>query len=367
MNQTGETARPRRRHWPWVALPLLGGLLLVFYKYLDGAAQGLSEPFWNIFAKEISGVVGTILLLAPLVSLHRRFPLSGPRVARHTAVHVAGVMAYSAVHTTWNWGVRTLLYRGFDLGVFNYGHIPTRYLMEFPMDMIVYTIVGVVVAVVARTQSARAREVQVVRLQEQLQRTQLAQLQSQLRPHFLFNSLNTISSAMYDDVDKADGVLQALADLLRKMVDQSRESVVPLQEELRLAESFMEIQEARFSDRLKLSVHVDRGMEDWPVPPLILQPLVENAVQHGMPNGEGTLEVRIQAAPHQGRLQLSVEDDGRGWVGGLDARRNEGVGLRSTRERLETQYGDSGAFSLSRSAAGGARITMEIPWIGSAR
>ena len=286
---------------------------------------------------------------------------------RNVPVHVVGVVVYSVLHTSWHWVFRTFWYAVLGYGRYDYGYMPTRYLMEFPLDLITYLIVTVVVIVVERARQDREREVQLVRLEEQLQRNRLAQLQSQLRPHFLFNSLNTVSSVMYEDVAKADGVLQALADILRRMVDQSDALVVPLGEELDLVGSMVEVMEARFGDRLTVVQDVDPGVRDWPVPPLLLQPIVENAIQHAMPEGDGRLVVTVSGRRSGGRLRLEVWDNGPGIGEAPEDGSGGGVGLANTRERLATHYGDAARLHLSDRPDGGLHVLMEVPWTESAR
>ncbi len=356
-----DVGKTLKRYWPWAVIPLLLGVLLAVYRYLGVVASGASEPFATILVKEMSAVVGTVLLLWPLVSLHRRFPLFSREGVRALPIHVVGVLAYSAIHTSWNWASRSVLYPLLGFGTYNYGRMPTRYFMEFPLDLIVYVIVAVIVLVLERTQAARAKELQVATLREQVQRTRLTQLQSQLRPHFLFNSLNTVSSVMYEDVDRADGVLQSLSDVLRRMVDQSDETVIPLAEELRLIRSAVDIMEARFQDRLHVRIEVDSAAMEWPVPPLILQPLVENAFQHGMGDGTDSLEVVLTALVRNERLRVELTDNGPG-LNGDPFGSAKGVGLRNTRDRLAAQYGGDETFELKNGREGGVHIVMEIPW-----
>ena len=348
-----------KRHWPWALIPLLGSLLLAAYKYLEVTASGRYEPLSAITLKEVTSAVGTVLLLWPMVELHRRAPLFHRGGWRSIPIHALGVVLYSVLHTSWNWGVREASYAVLRLGDFDYGHMPTRYLQEFPLDLIVYVLVGVVVLVVQRSASVREREVQMARLQEQLQRAQLTQLQGQLRPHFLFNSLNTVSSVMYEDVERADEVLQALSDLLRRMVDQSDRTEVPLDEELALIRAMVRIMEARFHSRLQVRIDADPSVGDWPVPPLVLQPLVENAIQHGMGDGRAVLEITVRARPAGERLRLEVEDTGPGLTG--DPFASGGVGLRATRDRLRTQYGDRMDFAIESPPDGGVRVVIEVP------
>ena len=349
------------RHWRWGILPLVGAALFTVYRYLDTVAGGSSEPFSRIAVKEMGGGLGTALLLVPLVLLIVRFPLYGRRALRNLPAHILGVVVYSFLHTSWHWGFRTAVYALAGWGRYDYGRMPARYLMEFPLDLMTYVIVVVAVSMIQRARATRERELQMVRLQEQLQRARLAQLQSQLRPHFLFNALNTVSSVMYQDVDKADGVLQALADILRRMVDQSERTVVPLSEELALVDAMTQVMEARFGDRLRVEHDVDEAVLGWPVPPLVLQPLVENAIQHGMSDGHDGLRVRIGGSRVNGKLRLEVEDNGPG-LSASGAERPGGVGLRNTRERLVSHFGAEGTLELISRPGEGLLVLLEVPW-----
>lgn len=352
-----------KRHWPWALIPILVGMLLTSYRYLEVLSDGGTEPLIAIVSKEMSGAIGTMVLLWPMIWIHRRARRSRGLTQR-LGVHLVGVVGYSVIHTSWNWGARSLLYPLFGLGTYDYGRMPTRYFMEAPLDLIVYAFVGVLVLILDRAEAARQKELQMVTLQEQLQRTQLAQLQSQLRPHFLFNSLNTVSAVMYEDVDKADGVLQALSDILRRMVDQSDAVTVPLDEELNLIRSAVEIMEARFQDRLRVDIAAEADTGRCLVPPLLLQPLVENSMQHAAPEDGGILDISVRASKAAGRLRLDVIDNGPG-LNGSPSQSSNGVGLRNTRERLETQYGDAATMTLSDLESGGLHVTIEIPWIRS--
>lgn len=349
-----------RRYWPWAVIPILVGMLLTAYRYLEVVSDGGLEPFISIFIKEMSGAIGTMVLLWPMIWIHRRARNSN-RLSEWLGLHGAGLLSYSVVHTSWNWGARSLLYPLFGLGTYNYGRMPTRYFMEAPLDLIVYVFVGVLVLIIDRAEAARNKELQMIMLQEQLQRTQLAQLQSQLRPHFLFNSLNTVSAVMYEDVDKADGVLQALSDILRRMVDQSDAVTVPLDEELSLIRSAVEIMEARFQDRLRVVIDAESSTGRCLVPPLLLQPLVENSIQHAAPEDGGALDISVRASRVADRLRLDVIDNGPG-LSGNPFESSNGVGLRNTRERLKTQYGDAATLTLTDVASGGLHVSIEIPW-----
>ena len=172
---------------------------------------------------------------------------------------------------------------------------------------------------------------------------------------------------MYQDVARADGVLQALADILRRMVDQSDATVVPLKDEVQLVGASLEIMGARFADDLRIETALEKGVEDWPVPPLLLQPLVENAIQHGYAEGRKPFQVSLSARRANGRLRIEIADNGPGLSEAAGRAARTGVGLSNTRERLVTQYGADHVFVLTNPPEGGLRITIEIPWTESER
>jgi signal transduction histidine kinase len=207
----------------------------------------------------------------------------------------------------------------------------------------------------------RDREIQAAQLEAQLTQAQLQALKMQLHPHFLFNTLNTISSLMHRNVDAADGVLARLGDLLRYSLHNVGVQEVTLREELDFLQRYLEIEQARFEDRLKIKISVDPGVLDFKVPNLILQPLVENAVRYAVATQASGGYVEITAARVEGRLRLSVIDDGPGLPPGYDLLANKGVGLRNCRERLQQLYGDQQQFVVSNRFPRGLEVSMKMP------
>jgi len=187
-------------------------------------------------------------------------------------------------------------------------------------------------------------------LERQLAEAQLLALKMQLQPHFLFNALNAVSSLVRRDPAAAETMLARLGDFLRLTLESTGRQEVPLREELRFLESYLAIEQVRFRDRLRVRFEVDPAVQETPVPNLILQPIVENAVRHG---GAGRIDIR--AAPRDGELVLSVEDDGPG------GEVVEGRGLSLTRSRLAELYGDASRLELDSPPPRGMRVTVRIP------
>ena len=207
----------------------------------------------------------------------------------------------------------------------------------------------------------REREVRAAQLKTQLTQAQLQALKMQLHPHFLFNTFNTISSLMHMNVDEADRVLARLGDLLRYSLSNVGVQEVTLREEIDFLQRYLEIEQARFGDRLKVRISVDPEVLDYKVPNLILQPLVENAIRYAVAPRAGGGCIDISARKVIGSLRLSVIDDGPGLPTETDIPTHEGVGLRNSRERLEQLYGENHRFILSNKSPKGLEVALVIP------
>lgn len=207
---------------------------------------------------------------------------------------------------------------------------------------------------------------QAARLEARLAEARLETLTAQLQPHFLFNTLHAISTLMHRDVEAADTMLARLGDLLRRTLDGRDRSPLPLElplrDEIRLLESYLEIARVRFEDRLTVTVRVDRDAHTALVPRFVLQPLVENALKHGIGAREGPGRIAIRAVRAGSRLQITIADDGDAAHLGPDGFPREGIGLTNTRQRLRERYGDDHAITLSRSAEGGLVVTLDVPF-----
>jgi anti-sigma regulatory factor (Ser/Thr protein kinase) len=203
-------------------------------------------------------------------------------------------------------------------------------------------------------------------LEAQLTRARLDALSARLRPHFLFNTLNTISALVPEDPKAANRMIGRLSELLRQAFDHGGQTEITLEEELRLLGHYVAIQEQRFGDRLRVHVDVGHTARQGLVPTLLLQPLVENAVSHGMSvrNSKVRVTVHVEAARRADQLRIVVRDDGPGFSAcdGNDT----GVGLSATRERIAERYGAAQSFDLSNAPDGGAVVTIEIPFVDNA-
>jgi LytS/YehU family sensor histidine kinase len=202
--------------------------------------------------------------------------------------------------------------------------------------------------------------VEAQRLRAELAESRLEAVTSQLQPHFLFNTLQSISTLIHKDPVAADAMLAKLSDLLRDVLRRSRNVLVTLDEELRMTETYLDLARLRYGERLRVAIDVDGAVRGAAVPVLLLQPLVENALQHGVGQRAAGGFVGIAAQRDGDRLRLVVSDDGVGL--GASRGNGGGTGLANTRERLRHAYGENQSLDLAPRAGGGVEVTIRVPF-----
>jgi two-component system, LytTR family, sensor kinase len=291
-------------------------------------------------------------LLAPgIIWLGRRFPLDREHWARSAAIHsIAGVGV-----TLLKWWLDNL-FRHYVLGLPN--GMSLAYVLHG--NLLTYSILVAATQGYLYYQRYRQGELRSAQLSTQLAQAQLQALRMQLHPHFLFNTLNSIATLIHKDPDAADRMTARLSDLLRLTLDNIGVQEVPLAQELEFLERYLEIERTRFSDRLVVRIEVAPETLDASTPYLILQPLVENAIRHGIAARSSPGCVIVRAARDGGMLVLEVKDDGPGIRSA--AASNNGIGISSTRERLEKLYGAAHTFELSNAAEGGLAVKLTFPF-----
>jgi signal transduction histidine kinase len=227
-------------------------------------------------------------------------------------------------------------------------------------SMAFWAVIGVVHAL-EYNRRYREREVAAADLRARLSQAQLDALRSQIHPHFLFNTLHSISTLMHRDVEAADTMLTRLSDLLRLTMKHRGDNEIPLRDELALVDNYIEIMRVRFGDRVTITRNVEPAALEVLVPQFVLQPLVENAFDHGVARTPGASTIVIGASRSNGHLELSVSDDGHGGGSNGDGNKN-GIGLTNTKLRLEQLYGSAQSMSLEKLPARGTRVAIAVPW-----
>ena len=347
-----------------IALATVVALLAASQQYFVSRLQGdpmpvalalvLSLPFWYLWAA-----------FAPVVAWFvRRFPIERQRLALRMASHVGFAFILSVVHSVLHVAVALALKPILNLPIpddAGMALIISLNWLQMSMNLLAYGgILGVTYAV-DFYRRLRDRELLATQLREQLAQAQFHALRMQLNPHFLFNAMNTIAMLVRQQENtEAVRMLAGLSDLLRYVLEETRTQEVPLQEELGFLERYLAIEQVRFHDRLNVQIHNDADILDAQVPNLILQPLVENAIRHGIAGRVGAGRVEISARRDDGTLILQVRDDGPGLRDG--AAQAGGVGLQNTRARLAQLYGEKQRLELRNAEGNGVVVTITMPY-----
>lgn len=342
-----------------VALIAVNTICLFFYKQLDYVANALHRPPLLTFSEEaVGGLAGVAIF--PLVYLVAiRFPLLSIKWRRNLLVHLVAVCLISLVHTSLIAIFRAVFFP--LLGFKNdYGYLPARHPMEFSHLFIYYWVAVGLIYLFHEVRFARERELHHAKLETTLAEAQLENLRLQLEPHFLFNALNAISATIYENPRAADEMIGRLGELLRQLLKNDRSQEVSLDREIELLRLYTRMMEARLEHRLKLSIEIEAAARQALVPQLILQPLIENAIRHGIDPVTFEADVSIAARREGDRLHLVIRDHG---VGIHDSQtRNAGIGLRNTAERLERLYGEQQSFDIRNAPDGGALVEIRLPF-----
>jgi two-component system LytT family sensor kinase len=229
--------------------------------------------------------------------------------------------------------------------------------------LIEYWILYAVVTGLEFQRKFQKKQIELAQMESQLSNAQLSALRLQLQPHFLFNTLNTISSLMELNVKDAQKIVSKLGNLLRSVLDKEKKDIVPLQEELYFVKNYLDIEQVRFQDRLKIRYDTSEDALKCHVPSFILQPLVENAVKHGFAHQIGAGQIKVGARTEAGRLLLSVKDDGRGSSKTPAQLFNKGRGLQNVKKRLDLLYKTDYLVDIKTAPGKGFAITVEIPCV----
>ena len=339
------------------ALALLGGIQNHVW------SQGTAHP--GTWAQGMANGIIWMLpwgFIAPLIRvLLEWLPPRGRHPWAFLAGHLGGMVAVFVPLLLLKLGLGVLgvgFVKGWTPQAFESFHLTLPDLLtEFLGVPLVYGAVAAAWEALRPAQARRAQEARTALLAEQLSQARLALLKQQLHPHFLFNALQAISTLLHRDPAAADEALLNLSALLRRMLDDSGLQVTTLATELDLACRYLEIEQVRFQDRLQVAVAAPAETLEVAVPSLVLMPLVENAIRHGLSRKSAPGRISVDARLDGEHLRLTVEDDGPGASWPIQ----EHVGLASTRQRLEALYGPGACLALDGGAVGGFRAVVTLP------
>jgi two-component system LytT family sensor kinase len=337
----------------WVGPAILGGLDVVMQGRLRGETASWDAILFTSLDWLLYGV-----LTPGVFAIARRWPLARVHLVRRALLHLAASIAFCGAWA----GAGTLLKAWLqpDALAGGAGLFFTSWLfITLPFGVAVYFAVVAIEHAARYLADARDRELQVARLSELLSEARFAELQAQVNPHFLFNTLNTVTVLVRDgDRSGALHVIEELSELLRRTLSRHRHNEVPLTEELALVRHYLAIEQARFPDRLRVTIDAGDTPLSAAVPGFALQHLVENAIRHGVAKRIEAGLVLVRIRRDGDTLELSVSDDGPGMSGIISA----GHGIENTRERLRALYGGRGALTTGAAPGGGTIATLRVPF-----
>ena len=343
--------------WSLVALFFTSQTFAQSYLY-----QG-DITLWRALSWQFFSCYVWFILTPIILSFDRRFRLERGSLTRSIPAHVLFGFAIALFQQSIDALVLPRL--GYPPGIVfrSYLHAyKTFLLINFHLALFFYwAILGVSYAI-TYYKKFRERELRASQLETRLAQARLQVLKMQLHPHFLFNTLNAISELVFKDPESAEQMITNLSDLLRLSLENVGVQEVPLKQELDFLGKYVEIEQTRFHDRLRLKMDIAPETLDATVPNMILQPLVENAIRHGIGVRSSGGNIVIGAERENGMLHLFVRDDGRGLLNGEHVALKEGVGLANTRARLAHLYGGEHRFDLNNSPGGGLTVAMKIPF-----
>jgi two-component system, LytTR family, sensor kinase len=319
-------------------------------------AVTLPELFYNVLADCLVWAFLTLLIFW----LGKRFPFTKRTWRRSVLAHALACLIFGFFQAAGVALAGEVLRHDIPKPTLSANVLFFFFVAKLNNNVFFYWAILAVSQILSYYRQLRDRELRASQLEAKLAQAQLQVLKMQLHPHFLFNTLHAISALIHKDVELADRMIARLGDLLRTTLENANRQEIPLQQELGFIEPYLEIEKARLGPRLTVQLDIDPAAMEASVPNLILQPLVENAIRHGIAPRAEPGKLAIQARRENGCLHLAVVDDGPGLR--LDKTVVQGIGLSNTRARLENLYGVSQRLDLVNVPGGGLRVAMTIPF-----
>lgn len=346
----------------WFALCLWGGLVILFS---FTAALVNSEPWSVSLVHTVSFWLLWLFFFPPIVWLSLRFPLERPNIFLQAGCHLVACALVVIISQV---AYRTFLplpppppamapaAQNFPRPVISTG-------FRMGPDIVIYLLTMSACVAFAHFRKSQERERRAIELEAHLAQAQLQLLRMQINPHFLFNTLNAISTLVHTSPDTADEMITDLSELFRFSLESSNDQEIPLSRELELLRRYLAIEQRRFGQRLEIEQNADPEILDALVPPLILQPIVENAIRHGIETQTGFGRIAIYARRNGNQVKLSVGDNGKKpFNASIKEDKPHGIGLANTRARLHQLYGNEQSFSIFNGDLGGWTVEIKIPF-----
>jgi uncharacterized membrane-anchored protein YhcB (DUF1043 family) len=358
--------RSQSPRWFWIAAIWAGvGLFDATQTVFVMRAEGMHHNWPQLFVTLLFSWLPWALATPLVLRLGRQYPAAQWRRFSTWGVHLAACATIGLVYAAWLALMETLLnpWALAPPAAPFVHHWLRKFYNGLLAHFILYATILLVGTMLASRERLSRQQTETARLNEQLSKAQLDALRRQIEPHFLFNTLNAIAGLVREKRnDAAVSMLAGLSDFLRRVLDDSDRQQVPLEEELEFAQKYLDIQRVRFADRLQVSVDVPEELFPAQVPSLILQPMIENAVKHGIARRVQGGAIRIAALRSNGMLTLSVYNDGPGLPPGWE-KTHSGIGISNVRIRLQSLYGSEFKLSMRNQEPDGVEVSVSVPFV----
>jgi two-component system LytT family sensor kinase len=355
---------PHSISWRWIAAVWLAAALFdASQTVLIAHAEGKHLPWFPLFGFELVSWIPWVLATPLVVRLARHYPIGRNMSVRALAAHLVAFAIISAIAETWSAALQVLL------NPWGNRHWPTfvdtwttTLIFQVLTFVIAYALILTVTYLVDARETMALQMTEAARLNEELSKAQLAALRRQMEPHFMYNALNSIAGLVRDDRnDAAVSMIVGLSEFLRRASEDAHRPQVTLQEEVEYLQRYVDIQKVRFGERLRVSVDIPPDLLRAIVPNLLLQPLVENAIKHGISSRVTGGVVRVVGTCHDGSLRLSVYNDGPRLPTDWE-RTQTGVGIGNLRTRLQILHGNQSELQLRCGDPEGVEVVVRLPF-----
>lgn len=343
----------------WCVLWVLYTLLNSIHALIDHRTTNVAA--WEPILWESSSIAVIAVLFFAVWRFNEHFPFARDTWPRRLLQHGAAAVLFSLCHTLGMFGLRFAVYALLDADYVPVQSTTTILLYEFSKDVPTYVSLVVVASMLRTHQFYRDQVLANLNLAKELALLEGQRMREQLRPHFLFNTLNLISATMYEDVDKADRLLANLSALLRHSLAEAEQVCIPLERELHYLELYLGLVGERFDGRTTFAFAVPDDLATALIPRFLLQPLAENAIHHGFRDRDGGGHIVVRAHAEDDRLLLDIEDNGVGLAAGGETALGQGIGLSNTVKTLRHLYGEAGRLQLLPVTDGGLCVRLQLP------
>lgn len=336
----------------------LSGLMIVQTEIADALIRGEVGLTWQPWVATYSSVIGFTIVSPFLIYCCELWPFGKAHVIKTTIKLALLYVPITFCFITAMLILRNIAHLLIDGTLFDGWDLIDRYIYEFPKAIAIYLIFIFITYTKIYYDNSQKEQLNAANLQNELQTIRMQTLRSQLQPHFLFNTLNLISSTVYQDADKADSIITRLGDLLRYSLATEQKPFVTFKEELQAMQSYLEISQLRFGERMELEISVEPSTELLMIPAMLLQPLLENAVKYGIEPSNETGKITLESNLIEDLLQIKITNP---WHQRRQQQESFGIGLQNTKDRLKLLYQEQATVTLDNNNTDQVTLTIILP------